>query len=383
MASSLPLYLAFPILAGSPDAELESCPYPSDPCYGQDVWTDLAPHNQAKIPSDGVLVLRGNHVGGADADSLGTIELTVTKDGQPIAGALEATSAHGVLVWRPTDPWEPGAAYALTGAVTNPPDDDYSYGYCAPETIPLAADLVIDAAPAEALAAPSVTVVQQVTQSPVINLASLACCEGATPSGSYAGCGGYYVNFDPEVCAPTTANGTLQLEISATPAAAAPTAQQVVYTLLVDGAAQAQRLDEPVFSLFGLGAPVCVKVVAEDLASGAKVESDEQCHGQDVADQLGPQTLDPAAELGCEVFTCEVLNDGWDPMACTPLDPPAPTTGAPTEAGSESEGSGDASSGDTAGEDDAKSCACASEPRGDAALIALAGVVGLTRRRRR
>lgn len=382
MASSLPLYLAFPVLVGSPDAELDACPYPSDPCTGQDVWTDLAPYNHAKIPSDGVLVLRGNHVGGADVDSLATIELTVTRDGQPIAGALEATSAHGVLVWRPSEPWEPGAAYALTGTVTNMVDD-YSYGYCAPDTIPLAADLVIDAAPAEALTAPDMDVTQGVLQTPVIALDGLACCEGAAPSGSYYGCGGLYVNFDPNECAPTLAVGSLQLELTATPAAPAPTAQEVVYTLVVDGAPQLQQLDDPHFVLYGLGAPVCARVVAEDLATGAKVEGEEQCHGQDVADQLGQQALDPAAELGCEVFTCEVVENAWDPMACAPLDPPAPTTGGPTEGGGESEGSGEASTGDTAGEDDAKSCACASEPRGDAALLALAGVVGLTRRRRR
>ena len=144
------LALAFPILIATAtpnvaEADAAGCYYP---CEGLDFWPDLVPINAASIPSDGVLVLQGNHQGD-DAASLPTIELTVTKDGQPIAGALEASSLHGVLIWRPTDPWVAGATYAMTGTVTNPPD----LIDCAAPMLMLDAALNIDAAPGTAIGA--------------------------------------------------------------------------------------------------------------------------------------------------------------------------------------------------------------------------------------
>jgi len=68
---------------GEAQADAAGC---YEPCYNIDAWQDLAPVNAMKIPSDGVLVLQGNHTGD-DAASLPSIELLVTKDGQPLAGA--------------------------------------------------------------------------------------------------------------------------------------------------------------------------------------------------------------------------------------------------------------------------------------------------------
>ena len=70
------LALAFPILAAvTTPGVAQACPggyY--DPCEGINFWQDLTAVNAAKIPSDGVLVLQGNHQGD-DAASLPSIEL--------------------------------------------------------------------------------------------------------------------------------------------------------------------------------------------------------------------------------------------------------------------------------------------------------------------
>ena len=88
------LALSFPI----PATEL-GCPgYYYDPCEAAEFWTTLTPHNAAQIPSDGVLVLQGARHGTWDDGATATVELAVTLDGQPVAGALERSPMPGVLV---------------------------------------------------------------------------------------------------------------------------------------------------------------------------------------------------------------------------------------------------------------------------------------------
>jgi MYXO-CTERM domain-containing protein len=364
------LALAFPILAAAaaPGAA-QACAGYYEPCQNYEFWQDLAPINATKIPSDGVLVLQGNHQGD-DAASLPMIELMVTKDGQPIAGALEATSVHGVLVWRPADPWEAGATYALAGTIANPSQAEA----CAALMVPIEGALNIDVAPGAALGTVEFSGETTVQSAPQVSLATLACCEGATPSEVYFGCGSG-VDWDPAECAPTQAHGYLSVQINGQPAATGPVAGQIVYTLKVDGSVYSTGLT-PQFDVF-TDAPFCAVIEAQDLASGAVDAGQKHCFGEAVAGQLGPQLLDPTEKLQCALEQCATDVGVWDPMMCTPYDPDAPTT-------SDSDGASGSSGSDTAGEGDAdKGCGCDVGPGGDAGLLALVGLVGLVRRRRR
>lgn len=369
------LALAFPILAAAAAPGVaEACPGYYEPCQGYSFWQDLTPVNAAKIPSDGVLILQGNHNGDA-AETLATIDLTVTKDGQPIAGALEVTSMHGVLAWRPAEPWEAGATYALSGKVSNPPE----VSYCGPVELLLEDTLFIDDVPGEALG--SVDFVGQtiVQLTPQVSLETLACCAGATPSSGYYGCGGLEVYWDPEECAPTQAHGYLSVQLTGEPAAAGPVAAQIVYSLQVDGNLHSTAL-APQFSVFG-DAPFCAVIEATDIGSGVTTMGQKHCFGDAVAGQLGPQTLDPKEKLQCALEQCatDAVPSTWDPTMCTPFEPASPTT-------SDSEGAsgGPSSDDDSAGEnDDDKGCDCDAGSGVDAGLLALVGLVGLVRRRRR
>lgn len=368
------LALAFPIVitALAPDSA-EACPYGGEPCAEFDFWSDLAPTNAAKIPADGVLLLQGAHQGGDDSEWLAKLELTVTEDGQPIAGALETTSQHGLLVWRPAAPFTPGATYQLTGELTNPADLD---DLCGPLTIPLAADLVIDADPGAVIGPVAFTAKVASTIVPQVSLATLACCPGAAPSEGYGGCGGTYVNWDEMECAPTAAHGYFSVEITGEPAATGPVADEILYTLRIDGMPHARSL-APAFTVAARDAPLCAVIEAEDLASGLVTVGPEQCFGADLVDELGPLPLDPADELTCELQQCAVVNGAWDPTQCTPFEP-EPTGSASM---SDTNDTNDTSDADGTPADGEKGCACQHAPA-DAAPLGLLGLLGLTRRRR-
>jgi MYXO-CTERM domain-containing protein len=367
------LALAFPILAAAAAPGVaQACPGYYGPCQGYEFWQDLATLNATKIPSDGVLMLQGTHQGD-DAASLPTIELTVTKDGQPLAGALEATSIHGVLVWRPAGDWEAGATYALAGTVTNVPNNDG----CGPPMIVIEDTLTIDVAPGAAIGAVDFVGESVVQSYPQASLSTLACCEGATPSVGYSGCGGPDVYWDPAECAPTQAHGYLTVQITGEPAAAGPVAVQIEYSLMVNGNLHSIS-SVPQFSVTS-DAPFCALIEAKDLASGVVTMGQKHCFGDAVVDQLGPQVLDPTQTLQCALVQCMTASSTgtWDPMMCTPYDPDMP----PTTSASDS-GGGEGSETAGAGEGD-KGCGCDAGPGGDAGLLALIGVVGLARRRRR
>jgi hypothetical protein len=377
-----PFTYAFPIFAAAalvPD-EADACPDYSDYCEVIQAWLDLVPHNAAKIPSDGVLVLRGSWPEPDFDSSLDSVALEVTLDGQPIAGALEPTPSNAVLVWRPAEPWVPGATYQLTGTVTNPPATEQ----CAPLEFPLAAEIHIDSEPAAPLAPPEFDGVTELSSIPVTRLDSLACCEDApAPQEDYVGCAGYYTDFDPEQCTPTVALGTFSLVVTGTPGTTGPAADQILYT-----ANQSIRGSlAPELTLTARQTTQCVSFEAVDLATGAAVTSEEKCFGADLEPQLGYLPIDPAETLACPLEQCAV--DGvWDETMCTPLGPPADSD-TPTSSDSDTIDStdsassgGSASSGSTdPGEEGEGACACTTDATTSPALIAL-GLLALPRRRR-
>jgi len=386
--SSARLSLAFIILAALPN-HAAACPNPGgDPCAGYDYWASIGPVNAAKIPSDGALVLQGEHPFGLDADWLTTIEITVTKDGAPVPGELTATTQQGVLLWQPTDGWTPGATYQMSGQLINVEQDAMQ---CGEPTIPFAADLTIDTVAGAAIGPTVVTGEVLQLSYAELSLDNLACCAGATPSLEYAGCSGDQVVFDPAVCAPLSERRYLTVNVTGEPAAPGPAGAQIGYTFVVDGQYRGQSLI-PSFSEY-TETGFCAVIEAEDLVTGEVTVSAEQCFGQDLAGELGSQPLDPTEVLDCPLQQCATVNMAWDLTMCTPYgegpgtDTNADDTGdtnvtSPTEDPGDTDGSGSSGDTDTAGESDSKGCSVAHDRRGGLGLLALASLLALARRRR-
>lgn len=378
-----PLSAAVPlsaVAALAPDAAA-ACPgYYDDPCSSTEAWNTLALAD-AKIPVDGVLVLTGKYTG-ADADvAFTSVELAVTRDGQPIAGALEQTAALDVLVWRPTSAWQPGGNYQAVATVAVVPEN------CQVET-PLALPFSVDVGPGPAPVVPEVVVDTKFADIPDISLTSLACCEGApTPYADdedYLGCPGYDLQFDFDQCVVTTTTGRLSVFVS-TPAADVPFATQILYSLDVDGAPHTRSLHAIDVNLFPLYEPVCLALTATDLASGAVVAGAEQCFGQEYAEQLGTRPLPEIEPIDCPLEQCAVVDKTWDRTMCEPFgEPPVetgsatgdvPTTGAADDSGTDAT--------DDPAVDADSGCGCATDGGAAPALLALALLVPRRRRVRR
>lgn len=369
------LTLAFPLVATAlaPD-EADACPLPYT-CEDVPSWSGVELRNAAKIPVDGVLVLAGRRHG--EGDPLAAITLEVTLDGQPVAGALETTPHRDALIWRPAEPWQPGAHYYAQGAAENPG----IFEYCGAEHEEFGGYFDIDSEPSGALAVPEFTGIETLQSTIELSLESLACCEGAEPPTLDPGyCYGYYVHFEDGACGPTKSNGYFALELAGSPAAEGPVAASIVYTVKHDGVVDETFLD-PVADNDALTAPVCVTVEALDLGTGAKTVSAEQCFGAAFADQLGPQVLVPA--LDCPLEQCAVMGNTWDKTMCTPLGPDVPDTDTDTPTSSDTAASSDTTDNPTDPDEDGdKGCACDETTAPPAALLALPLLLAARRRRR-
>jgi len=351
------LALAFPIVAAAPGVE-GPCPgYYDDPCEDVARWVSLQAHNADKIPSDGVLVLQGAHPGLWDESVTTRVDVQIELDLQPVTGVLELGPVRGVLVWRPDAPWIPGAPYHFS--VTATPADDGSD--CGPPTLTASGDLTVDSEPGAPLKVPVLAAEVSVYLNQNIGLDSMACCEGEAPAAHLTNCGYDGVVWDPAVCTSIRGTGFLSVIFTGLPAAEGPAAQQIVYTRKADGLAD-RSLFEPVFGV-ELPGPFCVELEARDLASGKLTTSGRQCFGEDVADKLGSQPIEPPEELTCSLQRCEPTEFGWDLERCMPHEPPT----------------GEA---DAAGEGEGRGCGCVVSSAGDTGLLALIGLLGLARRRR-
>lgn len=368
----LPLFAAL-----APDPA--TCPGYGEPCFNQSGWSAVTPLNADKIPTDGVLLLQTSSVGAPDP---ATIELTVTLDGQPIAGAVEGTSAFGVLAWRPSEPWAAGATHHVSASIPGIEVIEFNYYDCPEVTIDLDLDIFIDEGPSEALVEPALDVAEQAHIDPIVSLDSLACCVDAQPpTQGLGGCGaGYYTYFDPMQCAPTKGHGYLDLTAMAGPAAGGATAKLVSYQLFADGGAASNPSFVPSFTLVR-DAPTCVSVVATNLATGATSKTKEQCFGAAIADQLGAQELDPAEALNCPLETCTVVGDTWDPNACVPF--PSGETGSGSGGSETGTDAATATAGETDGDGKLDGCACDARGAGPPGLgLSVLALLAARRRRR-
>ena len=416
MASSIlrdPLPLLVPLaglFAALPD-EAEACS--PDLCQGVAALADIVPVGPA-IPIDGVLVLRTTGTIEDDALIAG-LELTVTRDGQPIAGAVEGSSIRGVLVWRPAAQLEPGP-YDVHATFDNPPVD---YEYCAEDIVDTSFGFSVGTDPAEPLSPATSLADLSGKLVPDRELDTLLCCDGAFPE-DYNLCGySYEVSWFEGDCAELSAAGYLDVTFELTQNVGPETAGQLVRTLRIDGDIQRQEVTD-VFE-FRSSEPFCANFDLHNLATGDMLAGPEQCFTAEEAQiALGQQPLDAAGALAGKctgpLYTCEV-DDGsparWDAERCTPWDPVGPTTG--DESGDESgdqtgddsgdqtgdesgvppttsDSAGDTSVGDDTGSDSGDSgdqdlgdrgCSCTTGPADPAALLGLAGLGLLAGRRRR
>lgn len=388
--------LALP-LAGAALTPSEADACSPDPCSFVEGWDSLEPVNAASIPIDGVLVLRGTRQGDVDEDWLSQVELTVTRDGQPIAGAVEATEVRDVLIWRPAAPLEPGATYQVKGNLDNDETDEYYEG-CHPDILALDFEFQADTEPSAPLTAPKTSAQESVFLLQRKTLDDVVCCDGAYPNdyGFDCGYGGESVYWDEGFCAATRGFGSLNVDISAEVDVPPATAQLLARELFLDGVSIGSTLDGGALGTTD-SKPFCTSVKIRNLATGESVMSEAICHGAEVADQLGDQILDPSAELGQKCkdtpYVCTVKDGQWDETQCSAWPGEEPTTGDPdpTE-GPTSDPSGDPSSSDGTDSDDSATagqdglvdhgCACDSSTPSPLGALALLGL-GLLRPRRR
>lgn len=320
--------------------ESEACE--PDPCFNSGVIDTLVPVNAAQIPSDGVLVLRADGRGLVDTWS-DVLTLDVSLDGQPVAGAFESVPGIGdALLWRPAVALVPGV-YTASGTVDNADDLDY----CA-EDIELDFEFTVDAEPSTTLIAPEVVASEAVVLDLSRELEGLVCCEDVVPVYFPDTCGEINGPSYPQGgCGVFKGEGRLTVSLAIAPKLPVATVGLLAYSLVIDGA-DVDHVLSPQLE-HSSTAPVCTQVRVTNLATGETAITDELCHGEALADKLGPQVIDPTAELTCEgvLQTCEVEPNStvWDPNNCTPW-PGEGETGTPTEGGSDDSDGSDGSEGD-------------------------------------
>jgi MYXO-CTERM domain-containing protein len=379
----IPLSLAFPILATVvvvDEAEAEAAAADAAPglsatagCYdpaptGGDIGgayydycgsvqalEDLIPQNADQIPIDGVLVLQAPFRGPWDQTVVDRATVTVTEDAVPFPGTLELTALPGTMIWRPAAPWNPDVLHHFAADIANPGVP----AQCADEMLTVEFDITVQPQSLGELIPPTLTGQEELIINPIISLETLACCPDVSPMLISGQCGsGDSVDFDPTQCAPLSAEGTLLVALQGSNAGLGPTAGQVFYELMVDGASYGQAL-VPQFNV-GLQKPFCATLTARSLVSDASVTGPMACFGSDVADDLGVHAIEPPDSFTCSLRQCESNGQTWDLENCTPLDPNHPNEPEPE-----------------------KGCSCAADPSDGLAALALAGLVGLTLRRRR
>lgn len=309
------LTLALPIAAGAP-AVAGPCASgpPIDPCVDLAYVASLELVGAAEvIPADGVIVLRGVFGGLSDAELFASVELTVTRDGQPVAGALERTEAEQVLVWRPDAAWVPGP-HAVRAAVHN---DLPVEPACGEAMFTAEFAVLVDVAPGVPISPPTLTGSARLQSTKLVALEHLACCEDAAPVKQTAPCNSTYLEWDDGACFAVDSRGYLELDLELAPAVSGPTAGQLLYRYVTDGAPGSADL--ALYPGTFAGAPVCLAVEALDMASGAVARGPEQCFGAEFAAELGLQPAPLPDSYHCPLQRCEVQGNTWDLERCTPL----------------------------------------------------------------
>ncbi len=378
-------------------------------------WVHVEMLGTDGIALDGMLLFE---VVGANAPepSPAALEMAVTLDGMPVAGAFETVDLHGVIGWRPAQALEPERQYLATGSVHNTQPDET----CINAEVPFEFEFSTGSGPMPALVLPAVEVQEQLVAVSKQTLGNFVCCDGgfAFQEGPLCGGGGGgngEIAHNEGFCTSIESTGTLVVALDVIVPGDGSAAAMLATRLVVDGVPEAEEL------IFGSSrtlrstrsAAFCTEVVVRNLTTGAAVTTPKQCHGAGVEAQLGPQMLTPdspvlAANCKGEPYTCTTsqFELAWDPMQCVPWPDGGTTGGGPTtsdtgstdtsagtssagtsSAGTSSDGTSSAGSGPGGDGLISPGCACASGPTlalgGPRELLLGLLVLGLRRPRRR
>lgn len=367
-----------------------------DPCAGVEAWSTVEPLLVgAGVPTDGMLLL-GFSGSATGEPSPAQVELIVTLDGAPVPGALEDIGVSRVLGWRPSAPLVPGAVYVVEGTLTNPellPGETD----CGGDLLPLAFEFTAAAGPMPEPAADDVIAEEQLVVTGAEELDNFVCCDGAFPSRVFSGCGEEgtpQIVWDSGHCAHMQSTGNLRVDLSAVLAPGDMTSMLHV-EVRVDGVPDSAALatNGQVQLRASATKPFCTELAIRNVVTGDTLTTPQQCHGQALAAQLGPQTLTPDSPAlaecqgpGYRCMTDESL-DQWDPERCEPWPPGAGTTGAEPTTGDTPTGTGgsattgDATTGPAGDGLVEHGCSCTDAPAAPATLALLLALACLPRRR--
>ena len=419
----VPLSLA--VLAGPRVAD--ACQ--PDPCWGADQFRTFG-STQATVATDGVVAFEYERGIGMleEAQALEYIDVLVSDDvGNVIPGALEAWATSGIALWRPSAPLPPDTALEVTVTV----DNTSIAAATAPRLVGCNPDLAFDlpivtgSTALPEIVTDGITPISEVVFAPNLNdLSGLVCCDGAYPSvpglGDCGGGGG--AQWLEGHCTATSGEARLDAGFEFAELLALDMDDDLLAIMVADaGWTVRSAIDEPSVTTWDTE-PFCARLDVWSLARGTRVQTDEVCFGEDVADQLGPTGIDPSAELEAqcvgEPYTCEVqegFGSSWNSRDCEPwTDSAGDSTGgdesgdagdadggteggsanetgtAQTDAGTADDGddttpstASDGESSGSGGQDGAtdRGCACSSDPQSDVSALGLLVLLALRRRR--
>lgn len=295
-----------------------ACGNQEEVCDWEEPIPDFVELQSTFVPEDGALLLVVAE--GADT-SAWSLEVAVYDElGIEVEGTLDSDWTFATTTWRPAAPWQAGERYfAVLEIVTDPEGGLY------PECNGFALETIIDIVEAVGdTTPPPVTIEESWSLVPHEQLDTLVCCDGASPawhqlSDPSYGCSdpGEEIGWGHGACVVSEGHGVLD----------------VSYRLSL-----ANQNDQPRWALRVLTeqktlrdasrnllihdrrtAAGCVRIEILDRVLGV-VHDQTACHGEELADELGPLPLEIAAELAerctADPYVCEVSNDGWDMQRC-------------------------------------------------------------------
>lgn len=295
-----------------------------DPCAGTDAFVDLARVGQEddiQIPTDGVVVMRAQWFGDLEPDALlAGLSLTVLLDGDPVAGAVEWIGRPGltnVALWRPAEPLAPEATYEALGTFTNL---EGVPAECAAARVDVGFTFTTTAGPAEPLPAPVVWSSSSTTESPLYELGSLICCDGAMPVLQNVCDIDQGVTWSEGTCVSATNRTRLDVTLGVASVLDTASSGQWMRTLYQDGEEVTSTLSQN-FSR-DLREPACFTVEQRSLATGESFLAEERCFGDDVTVPLGDVRINPSDQLHAlcngEPYVCGADDAPWAPERCMP-----------------------------------------------------------------
>ena len=281
---------------------------------------------EADVPIDGVLILQAQWFGELTAELLlGALTLEVRADGELVEGTVEAIDRPGMtdtLLWRPAELLRPETTYTVDATYLNADDVP---SVCAAKQVEIPLEFKTTAGKAVPMTPPQIWSDSSYSDSPVMALDSLICCDGAFPVAQELCDIPQGLAWSEGKCVPTRSRARLGATMGVAEILDLPTAAQWARTLYENG----EEVDTTLGQSFSrsLLEPACFTIVQYSLSTGESFMSEERCIGDDLSMPLGDLLLDPTPMLAelCEdtPYICEANDDGWVPDRCRPWPLPA------------------------------------------------------------